>query len=176
MDGYCTPAGFWILSRDDFTRRFFPIMSAAARSLGGNMLTNEFRRASLAFAAPLVASLVASLGYGCTGKIGGGETGTGGSASSGTGNASGTGTGNSSASVPRLWGTGNSSGTGNASGTGTGNASGTGTGGSSSTGAGGTTIITPDAGSNADAGGVTVGPTTSRPPWRPPPVAKSRAW
>ena len=130
------------------------------------MLTNEFRRTSLAFTAPLVASLVASLvGYGCTGKIGGGETGTGSSSGTGTGNSSGTGTGNSS-------GTGNwrfvqrhrqLSGTGNSSGTGTGNSSGTGTGGSSSTGAGGTTIITPDAGSNADAGGVTVTPTTFTP-------------
>ena len=125
------------------------------------MLTNELRRTSLAVAAPLVACLVASLGYGCTGKIGGGETGTG--DSSATGNSSGTGTGNSSGT-----GTGGSSrhrhlrhGTG--TGTGTGGSSGTGSGGSSTTGAGGTSIITVDAGSNADAGGVTVQPTTFTP-------------
>ena len=122
------------------------------------MLTNELRRTSLAFAAPLVASLVAFLGYGCTGKIGGGETGTGDSSGTGTGNSSGTGTATPRApapaasrapAIPRAPGLGNSSGTG--------------TGGSSNTGAGGTTIITPDAGSNADAGGVTVTPTTFTP-------------
>jgi hypothetical protein len=123
------------------------------------MLTNEFRRTSLA----LVASLVASLGYGCTGKIGGGETGTGSSSGTGTGNSSGTGTGSSFGTGNSSGtGTGNSSGTGtgSSSGSGTGNSSGTGTGSSSGTGAGGSTIITPDAGSNADAGGVTVTPTT----------------
>src|SRR3984885_9267234 len=116
MDRYCTPAGSVVV----IDALHSPESShSSLESPGGNMLTNEFRRTSLA----LVASLVTSLGYGCTGKIGGGETGAGNSSGTGTGNSSGTGTGNSSGT-----------GTGNSSGTGTGNSSGTGTGNSSGTG------------------------------------------
>src|SRR5262249_9530989 len=46
---------------------------------------------------------------------------------------------------------------------GSGGSSNNGSGGSSTTGAGGSVIISPDAGSNADAGGVTVKPTTFTP-------------
>jgi hypothetical protein len=138
------------------------------------MLTIQSRRAGFVFL------LVASLGYGCSGKIGGGsgETGSGGSSGPGSGGdgpastgaggsaigsggKSGSGTGGS----PVIGAGGSSTtGTGGSPVVGTGGSSNTGAGGSSSTGAGGgSTIITPDAGNNADAGGVTVPPTTFTP-------------
>ncbi|HLK89915.1 MAG TPA: hypothetical protein VKZ18_08475 [Polyangia bacterium] len=141
------------------------------------MISYHFRRA------PFALLLAASLGFACTGTIGSVQNGMGGSTTSGTGNggSASSGTGGSSATT----GTGGGSvGTGGAStsgsggsvvsgaggaamgtggaGTGTGGSSSTGSGGSPSTGAGGSGVSV-DAGSNADAGGVTVKPTTFTP-------------
>ena len=127
------------------------------------MLTNEFRRLGIALL------LAATAGAGCAGQIGdasgsggsssngsggakNGTTGSGGSSSNGSGGASTSGSGGSS-----------SNGSGGSSSNGSGGSSSNGSGGSSSTGAGGSVIISPDAGSNADAGGVTVKPTTFTP-------------
>ncbi|HEX3903827.1 MAG TPA: hypothetical protein VH853_13385 [Polyangia bacterium] len=119
-------------------------------------LTNDFRRTGFALL------FAASLGYGCNGKILDGETGSGGSSSTGTGGASSSGSGGSSSTGTGTGGA-SSTGTGGSSATGSGGSSGPGTGGASSSGSGGSPIITPDAGSSADAGGVTVKPTTFTP-------------
>jgi hypothetical protein len=112
------------------------------------MLTNESRRMGLAL---LVA---ASVGYGCNAQIDNGSPASGGSSGSGTGNSSGSGNGGQTSPA--------GSGGANVSGTG-GGTSPTGAGGSSVIGSGGSGVIAPDAGSNADAGGVTVKPTTFTP-------------
>ncbi|HXT98376.1 MAG TPA: hypothetical protein VN853_18915, partial [Polyangia bacterium] len=96
----------------------------------------------------------ASVGYGCNAQIDNGSPASGGSSGSGTGNSSGSGNGGQTSPA--------GSGGANVSGTG-GGTSPTGAGGSSVIGSGGSGVIAPDAGSNADAGGVTVKPTTFTP-------------
>src|SRR6185312_12076522 len=128
------------------------------------MLTNQSRRMGLALL------LAASGGYGCNAQINSETGASGGSTGSGTGNSSGSGkgggaspTGAGGANVTGAGGT-SPTGAGGSAVTGTGGASSTGTGGTSSpTGTGGMGVISPDAGSNADAGGVNVKPTTFTP-------------
>ncbi len=126
------------------------------------MLTNEFRRIGIAVL------LVATAGTGCAGQIGDAKSGAGGSSNNGSGGSSNPGSGGSSnpgsggSSNPGSGGSSNT-GAGGSSNNGSGGSSNNGSGGSSTTGAGGSVIIPVDAGSSADAGGVTVKPTTFTP-------------
>ena len=134
------------------------------------MLTNDFRRIGMALL------LVATAGTGCAGQIGDAKSGSGGSSNNGSGGSSNTGSGGSSnngSGGSSNTGSGGSSnngsggssntGSGGSSNNGSGGSSNNGSGGSSTTGAGGSVIIPVDAGSSADAGGVTVKPTTFTP-------------
>jgi hypothetical protein len=140
------------------------------------MLTKEFRRIGIALL------LAATAGTGCAGQIGDGPGGSGGSSGNGSGGSSNNGSGgsnhgsggssnngsggssnNGSGGSSNNGAGGSNNGSGGSSNNGSGGSSNNGSGGSSTTGAGGSVIIPVDAGSNADAGGVTVKPTTFTP-------------